>query len=184
MVDKLSEYNIEFKGLKDGIHSFDYVLGDDFLSLFEKALYEKCDIKMHVSLEKKSDLLTFNYHFSGYIESVCDKCLEKVNVPIDEKAQTFVKFSDEPEDLTDEILVLPHEAHEVNVAKIFYDIIITSLPIRHLHPEDADGESTCDAEMINTLSDYLVQQGESEENQESNIDPRWEELKKLIDNNK
>ncbi len=51
-----------------------------------------------------------------------------------------------------------------------------ALPLKRIHPDDDHGRSTCDPEMIRKLEDHLVA-GEEES------DARWDELKKLSENN-
>jgi uncharacterized metal-binding protein YceD (DUF177 family) len=43
-----------------------------------------------------------------------------------------------------------------------------------MHPEDEEGKSNCDPEMLKTLSQHFAEDEES--------DPRWDELKKLMNN--
>jgi uncharacterized protein len=45
-----------------------------------------------------------------------------------------------------------------------------------VHPEDKNGKSTCDPEMLEKLRKHVVII-------DSEADPRWNELKKLINNN-
>ncbi len=45
-----------------------------------------------------------------------------------------------------------------------------------MHPDDSRGNSTCDPAMLQKLREHIV----SEENES---DPRWDELKKLMNNN-
>jgi uncharacterized metal-binding protein YceD (DUF177 family) len=50
-----------------------------------------------------------------------------------------------------------------------------ALPIRKIHPDDSNGNSTCDPVMLKKLEDLRVEESEN--------DPRWDELKKLMNNN-
>jgi len=182
----LSDYDIEFKGLKDGNHTFEYVIDDSFFSLIEGSLYDKGKVHVVVDLKKSTQMLVFSYTFKGAIDTICDNCLEPMEQPIDFSFRTFVKFGPEYEELEDDdIVIIPHEEHEYNIASTIYDLIVTSQPIRHLHPTNEEGESTCNPDMIDELSNYLVNEKEvgSEEAEVREIDPRWSELKKLLDNN-
>jgi uncharacterized protein len=81
-------------------------------------------------------------------------------------------------------VVLPHEEHEFNVAQIMYDLLVTSIPIRNLHPVNKKGQSMCNVDMINKLKEYLVEDvSDSTVNRDEEMDPRWRELKKIIDKN-
>lgn len=183
---KLNDYSIEFKGLKDGSHRFEYVVDDLFFKLIEGTLYDKGKIHVVVDLIKSTQMLVFNYTFKGTVDTICDNCLESMDQLIDFSFRTYVKFGPEYEELEDDdIVIIPHEEHEYNIASTIYDLIVTSQPIRHLHPTDEKGKSTCNPDMMEKLSNYLVSErvAEVDITEESEIDPRWSELKKLLDNN-
>jgi len=184
MKAKKGDYNIEFKGLSDGKHRFDYKIDDSFFRLIEDPLYEKGDINLIVEMTKSSQMLIFDLNFEGSIETFCDNCLEAMSQPISYKYQQIVRFGDDYEEVDDNITIIPREDFKFNIFNVVYDCIVTSQPIRHLHPDDENGESTCNPEMIEELENYLVSESTSTTDEESDeIDPRWSELKKLLDNN-
>ncbi len=180
-MDKRRDYDIPFKGLKEGKHEFNYEIGESFFKLFEQPLVENGNVLAKVELKKSSALMTLTFDISGEVESVCDHCLDTLNLEVDYHTMVYLKFGDEYDEPTEEIIVLPHEAYEVNVAQLLYEFICVGLPIRHVHAEDEDGNLTCDPEMLEQLDDYLVDET-SEEEQDDYIDPRWEALKKLNTN--
>ncbi|SKC21891.1 YceD family protein [Alkalitalea saponilacus] len=181
---KIKEYNIGFKGLKNGLHTFKYTVNKDFFALFESALYENGNSEVTVNLTKSEQMLILDFDINGTIESVCDHCLEEVNMPINCQSRLYVNFGEEYDEPSEEIIILPHAEHEINVARFIYDVIATSLPIKHVHGLDQKGKSTCNPEMVNKLSEYLVDQEPGADDSEEEIDPRWDELKKLLDKNK
>jgi uncharacterized metal-binding protein YceD (DUF177 family) len=52
-----------------------------------------------------------------------------------------------------------------------------TIPIRRVHPLDKNGKIGCNPEMIKKLNELLI-----DEEKEDNTDPRWDELKKLMNN--
>jgi len=179
-VDRLRDYSIPFKGLKEGKHLFNYEIGEGFFELFEQPLIEKGDVKAEVELNKSSALLTLTFRVDGNVETVCDNCLEALTLHVENESLMYVKFGIEYDEPTEEIIVLPHEEHEINVAQLIYEFICVALPIRHVHPEDENGNVTCNTEMLDQLNNYLVEEG-TEEEQDDDIDPRWAALKNLVD---
>lgn len=182
---RFKEYAIAFKGLKDGVHKFAYAIDSKFFALLETPLYENGNVKVDIVLTKGNQMLIFDFQISGEVESVCDNCLEPINVPVNCNGKLYVKFGEEYDEPAEDVIVLPHEEHEFNVAQIIYDLIVTSLPIRHLHPANKNGKTACNPDMLQKLKQYLVEEAPvhtSEE--EETTDPRWSELKKLIDKNK
>ncbi len=184
MKAKKSDYNIEFKGFSDGKHRFDYKIDDSFFRLIEDPLYEKGDINLIVEMTKSSQMLIFDLNFEGSIETFCDNCLEAMRQPISYEYQLIVRLGDDYEEVDDNITIIPREDFKFNIFNVVYDCIVTSQPIRHLHPDDENGKSTCNPDMIEELGNYLVSESTSTTDEESDeIDPRWSELKKLLDNN-
>ena len=177
---KLKEYDIGYKGLKDGNHTFDYSIDADFFALFENSLYENAQVEAHIDLKKDQQMMILDFDFSGSVTSVCDNCLESVEIPIDYQTKLYVKFGEVYDEPSEEIIVLPREEHELNVAQMMYDLVGTSRPIRHLHPFDEDGNRVGDPDMVQKLSEYLFDSA-PESDEENDSDPRWDELKKLID---
>ncbi|TAJ14622.1 DUF177 domain-containing protein [Marinilabiliaceae bacterium JC017] len=182
-MDKLKDYGISFKGLKDGRHTYEYAIGRSFFELIEEPLVENGDVQVFVELNKSQTMLVLDFDIHGNVESICDNCLAPVNIDVSYQGKLYVKFGEEYQELSDEIIVLPHEVHELNVAQWIYEFIIISLPIRHIHPDDENGEPLCDKNMLKKLDQYLVDTDHIDE-EEDNIDPRWEALKKFTDKNK
>lgn len=182
-MSKLNDYSISFSGLSDGNHEFVYQLDDDFFSLIESSMIERGDLRARVLLKKTTTLLTFSFEIRGAVESLCDNCLGAIQVPIRYKGDLFVKFGPEYDEPSEDVVVVPYDEHEVNVAQWLYEFIIISLPIRKVHKKDKDGKLACDPLMLEKLSHHLVDRApEDVENDE--VDPRWAALKNLVDKNK
>jgi uncharacterized protein len=182
---KMKEYGIAFKGLKDGEHIFEYTLGNAFFELFEQSLVKAGDLKATVTLKKSSRMLEFHFSIEGEVGTFCDRCLGNLNIPVNCEGNIYVNFGDEYDEPSEEFVVLPHEEHTFNVAKFMYEFIVVNLPIRHVHPDKEDGTPGCDPEMLERLGEYMVDENTAGENTEDGerIDPRWEDLKKLLNKN-
>ncbi len=179
-VDRLKDYSISFKGLKNGLHNFEYQIGASFFNLFENPLVENGQLNAVVSLNKSQNLLVVDFNISGTVNSICDNCLAPIEIPVDCSNRLYFNFGLEYAEQSEEIIVLAYEDHQINVAQWLYEFIIVSIPIRHIHPEDENGNSTCNIQMLDRLDAYLVKEESTLEKKESNSDPRWDALKKLI----
>lgn len=182
-MDKLKDYTIAFKGLSDGKHEFVYNLNDDFFGLFDAALVEKGELKAKVGMLKSQTMLTLEFEIRGKVESLCDKCLGALEIPVRYKGKLLVKFGPEYDEPSEDIVVIPLDEHEINVAQWLYEFICVSLPIRHVHKKDKDGKLACDPEMLKKLDQYLVV-GNTGNEVNDEVDPRWAALKNLVDKNK
>ncbi|MCL2073185.1 MAG: DUF177 domain-containing protein [Marinilabiliaceae bacterium] len=169
-------YIIQFKGLKDGVHSFIYSVDSNFFSLIEDSMYKEGNISVELTLTKSVNMLILDFCLNGTISSVCDNCLEPIEVPVSNSEKFYIRFGDQFEELTENSLIIPQSENEIDISKILYDIIVTSLPMRHLHDYDENGLMGCNPEMIEKLREYS-----SEKISTNETDPRWEGLKKLID---
>ncbi len=186
----MKEYGIAFKGLNEGEHLFEYKLGDAFFELFEQPQVETGDLKATITLIKTSRMLELVFNIEGVVGTTCDRCLTDVNIPVQYDGTIYVNFGQEYDEPTEEIIVLPHESHTINVAKFMYEFIVVSVPIRHVHPDNEDGTPGCEPGMMERLNNYLVDedtldaaQHDSTDDEDEPVDPRWGELRKLINKN-
>jgi uncharacterized metal-binding protein YceD (DUF177 family) len=176
---KLNEFLIPFIGLKLGKHQFEYQINKAFFESFDYDEFESADIKVSVVFEKKNTMLELNFKHKGTIHVPCDLTNEMFDFPIKGKLRVIVQFGEEYNDDNDELLILPHGEHEINIAQIIYEMIALSIPFRKVHPGIKDG--TLDSETLKRLNELRVEEiKEDNKNTEDNIDPRWDKLKQLL----
>lgn len=175
-VEKISEYNIAFKGLKEGNHVFNYHIGKSFFDSIEDSLVEEAEADVTITLEKRSTFMSLQLNLKGIVKLVCDRCLEFYDQPVTYHAKLFIKFSETGTDDTDEIIWLHPDAYQINVAQLIYEYICLSIPLKHVHPVGRNKTSSCNPEMIKRLEAYTYP---AEEKQ----DARWDQLKNLLTNN-
>ncbi len=176
---KLNEFLIPFIGLKLGKHQFEYQINKAFFESFDYDEFESADIKVSVVFDKKSTLLELNFKHKGTIHVPCDLTNEMFDFPIKGKLKVIVQFGEEYNDDNDELLILPHGEHEINISQIIYEMIALSIPFRKVHPGVKDG--TLDSEALRKLNELRVEELKVEnKNTEDNIDPRWDKLKQLL----
>jgi uncharacterized metal-binding protein YceD (DUF177 family) len=113
----------------------------------------------------------------GEVEVQCDRCLETFLTPVESRQTIFVKLGENPGEIEDDVIMIHKDDHEVEVGQLMYEFILLSLPYRRIHPEDENGQPTCDPEMIRQLEDHA---GSSDE--DHGTDPRWDALKGIIGN--
>jgi uncharacterized protein len=174
-----AKYNIEFKGLREGLHEFEYEIEDTFFEQFDQNILTSGNVTVKVELEKRSTFMKLYFKLKGYLELTCDRCLDNYRQKIKNRAEIFVKFSETNQVSDDQVIWILPEEHRINLAQIIYEYIILSIPLRHIHPDKKNGESGCNQKMIEKLNDYTPKA----EEKEHDIDPRWEALKKLKNSN-
>jgi uncharacterized metal-binding protein YceD (DUF177 family) len=175
-MNNLKEYLIPFIGLKIGKHQFDYQVDNTFFARFDYDEFNDASIKVSVVLEKKSTMLTLEIKHKGTVNVPCDVSGEEFDLAIKGKLNLIVKFGDTYNDEHEELLILPHGEFQVNVAQYIYESIVLSVPLRRIHPGIKDGSLT---DVIEKLEALAPKENKTIE-QNNDIDPRWENLKKLL----
>jgi len=176
-LEKLGQYSIPFKGLKEGNHFYEFDIQDDFFNHVEGAIVEGGDLKVDITLEKQSAMMVLHFKIEGTVRQICDRCLGEFNQQIENQAKVIVKFGEELKEETDEIMVISESETQINVAHLIYEFIVLAIPIRHVHPDDENGKSTCDPKMLEKLEEL---RSSHHDEGKDDTDSRWDELKKLI----
>ncbi len=172
-----NEFLIPFVGLKQGKHQFDYQITKAFFDDFDYDEFESADIKVHVVLEKKSTMLELAFKHSGTVHVPCDLTGEMFDLPIKGKIKLVVQFGEEFNNDNEELLILPHGEHQIDIRQYVYEMIALSVPLKKIHPGIKDG--TLKSAALDKLNELSVKDHKKEETQED-TDPRWDQLKKLL----
>lgn len=179
-MNKENEFLIPFLGLKTGKHTFEFQIDNRFFENYNYSDFNSINAKAVVLLNKKSTLLELNIEFKGIANVPCDVTDTDFDMPIEGKLDLIVKFGDSFNNDHDEIVIIPFTEHQINISQYLYEIMVLAIPQKRVHPGIEDG--TLDSEAL----DYLgynedIEEDELDIEEENNeIDPRWEKLKKLL----
>ena len=171
-MSELKEYLIAYVNLKEGEHTFNYNVGDSFFENYDNTDVKSADLKVEVLFNKKSTHFEVSFVIYGNVTLDCDRCMEPFNYGLDINQTIYIKFGEE-ESEDENLYILPKKQNEIDLSEFIDELIVVSLPMRRIHPEDENGESTCPNKML----DYI----QNINNEGSAIDPRWNELNKLKD---
>ena len=127
-MDALKAYSIPIKGLQNGIHQFVFHIDKSFFEHFENTPIEDSNIEMTLSFDKRSDMFVLHFDFQGTVNTNCDRCLAKIDLPLADKQRLLVKFSETEEMEEADVIFISREDHELNVAKYIYEYICLALP--------------------------------------------------------
>ncbi len=169
----LSPYLIKFSGLKEGIHLFNYELGNKFFRNFD--YYDFLDAKLFakLELEKQTTLLNLKFSFSGEIEVQCDVSMENFNLDLETEHAVVVKFKDDIISTDDKVIFMPAGSHSIDISHLIYESIILAVPQKKVHPGIENG----------SLKSEIVEKLEAlkpKKNFKEKTDPRWDKLKDLL----
>ena len=169
-------YTIGLSVLKEGPHTIDFEIDNKFFENFEESEIKEGSLLAKIELEKRSSHVDLFIRISGNVKVCCDRCLEMFFYPVESESRLLVKFGKKIDDTDPDILSLTTDDHELDLKQHIYEYIHLALPIRRVHPDDHNGNSTCDPAMLKKLRELIVEE-------ESENDPRWDELKKLMNDN-
>ena len=175
-MDALAPYRIPVSSLKADEARYEWELNSAFFRLFDdEHESEKGQFKVSMDLAHAGTITTLEFHFSGYVESPCDRCLVPLQIPVESDFELIVKFGD-PGQSTDEVIFIDPESNGLDVGKHIYDYILLSIPISRRIPGCESQENPpCDMTVLSYLS-------ENNNTTEGDDDSLWGDLKKVIDN--
>lgn len=190
-MEKFRYYNVSFAGLPLGQHEFEFPITQSFFDLFEfDQDFQHPNLRVDLVLDKKNNFLELHFQLSGTIEVNCDLTNEPYEEKISGKSSIIVKFGSEFDDSDDEVWVIPQGEFTINIAQMIYEMTLLALPRKRIHPDVQSGKSH--SEMLELLEQYSLDEVDfdeidenelSEDSNDEEIDPRWEALKKLKNNN-
>lgn len=188
-LEKLDTYRIDLKGMQSSSEQFDFHLDDSFFADVEAPDVQKGKVDVTLSVRKTSHAFDLHFHAVGYVIVTCDRCLDEMEQPIESDDLLHVRFGSSYAEEDDNRVVVPEDEGVINVAWFLYEFIALAIPMKHVH---APGE--CNGSMDATLHRYLcvsaddleagqADEDDTAEDEDRPIDPCWNELKKILDNN-
>ncbi|MDE5822429.1 MAG: DUF177 domain-containing protein [Paramuribaculum sp.] len=187
---KFTEYKLPLKTMAPGTHTFEYHLSKTFFNNMESEDVHDADLNVNLTVEYKADVYSLNFEIEGIVTLICDRCLDDLEFPIDTTYHINVKYGEDYNDDSDDLLVIPESDNYLNVAYMIYDTVALAIPIKHVHPlgkcnrqmsamlkkHRAGGVSDEDADLQNQLIDEM---DAMEDASEQPTDPRWDALKNI-----
>jgi uncharacterized protein len=169
-------FTIPVSGIKVGHHKFEFRINKKFFDLFEEWEIKEGQLVAVAEIEKSFSHLDLCIKISGKVRVCCDRCLEMFDHPVECENRLLVKFGHAKDESDPEIITIPRDENDLDLKQYLYEFIYLALPIQRIHPDIAEGISTCDPVMLQKLKEHLVEK-------ETRTDPRWNDLKKLMNYN-
>ena len=174
-MDGLVEYSIPVQGLGNGVHRFEFAIDGEFFRHFEESPIDAGAIAVRLDFDKRPDMYVMEFDFEGTIKAECDRCLAEIDLPISGKQHLLVKFSYETEAEEADVIYISPEAQRLHVARYIYEFIVLAVPMIKVYDCERDENPVCNEEMLAYLEGGSSPAGPAEEE----VNPVWEELKKL-----
>lgn len=192
---KFSLYKISLKSLAPGVHTYNYDLDRKFFEDIDEELVRKGNVKAVVTVKKITGGFEINIHLSGLVQVPCDRCLDDMNQEVESENRLIVKLGKEYSEESDEVIIIPEDEVEINLAWFLYEFVALNIPIKHVHEPGSCNRtmsknlkkhravSSDDADEDNLDGD-LEDDGDLDEDMNNDSveqvsDPRWDALKGL-----
>ena len=191
---KFEKYRIDLKGMKENHAHYDFLLDNAFFAAIDSPELHKGKVTVQVDVKKTAKAFELSFNSQGTVVVLCDRCLDEMDQEISSTDKIFVKFGAEYADEGDNLIIVPEDEGDINVAWIMYEYIALAIPMKHVH---APGK--CNKTMSGKLNKYLRTSADdmdemepvddsaedesnivSDEENDKPIDPRWSELQKLL----
>ncbi len=162
MSTKGLEYIIDYKSLETGTYEVDYHIDKEFFELFPEPLVEDGDVDVHVVFKVSLAALQFHFDIQGTLNVECDRCLEHFDMPVDSSYDMVAKIGDEasPEEEYDDFITISSNDRDIDLSKHIYEFVVLSLPPQKIHPDDEDGNPTCNPDVLDR---FYIQDGDDDE---------------------
>lgn len=186
---KFSEFKLPLKSLAPGSHVFEYHLDKQFFANMENNDVHDADLGVTVNVTYRHDAYELEFKITGTVTLLCDRCLDDLVVPIDTTYRLLVKYGDDYNDESDDLLEIPCSDNFLNVSYMIYDTVVLAIPIKHVHPL-----GKCNRQMSallkkhraggpggepDELQEELLESVEDAPEADSPSDPRWDALRGL-----
>ena len=171
----MKAFSVNIIGLSFKAHQFEYEFGSAFFEKYGKDPVSDGHFSASVVLNKHETFIEAEFKIKGEAKLICDRSLEPFDFPVDIDSRIMFKYGEEESELSDEIIIITRDKVSLELGQYMYEFISLSIPIKKVHPKFQDGE---DDEDDNEGKLIYTSETESSE-EEKEVDPRWEILKKL-----
>ena len=156
----------------DGKSTRSELINPDKLDLQEVI---KEPIVVNLTFFKNHDMVHVHFEANGLFTLICDRSLEEFEKSFKCVYDIYFKVSAEPtEDENSAVRPLNLSGNKINILKELRDSILLDIPIKKIHPKYLD--------KTGQITDFMESFGFVDSNNESEIDPRWDALKKIKSN--
>ena len=112
---------------------YEFVLDNLFFANIDGPEVQKGKVNVVLVVKKTSRAFELNFQTDGMVWVPCDRCLDDMEQPVSSTDKLLVKFGHEYAEEGDNLIVIPEEEGEINVAWFMYEFIALAIPMKHVH---------------------------------------------------
>ena len=163
-------FEISIFNLSNKEHEYRFPINSGLFDLFEQQIVERAEGECVLTLTRSETMMSLHFVLTAKVELICDISVKPFWHELKEEKDILVKFGEEEQELSEEVIVIPWDTQIFNVAEYIYQFVLLSIPMKKIHPDLEDEERP----------DIAYTSGEAEEAEEAQpMDPRWAALKNL-----
>ena len=162
---KLEDFEIDLNFSINESFQCSYKLTDSFFTLKENSLYDKADVNVDLTCTRRETNLELQFNFTGFVIVDCERCLKPVRMDVTSSYMDIKTYTSDSELLALENY-LSDDQNKLSIYDSMYEQICIAMPQR-LICENSISDSQCELHF--------------DSDQKPAVDPRWNELKKLIE---
>ena len=185
---KFDLYKVDLKNMRTDVLESEYLLDNLYFANIGGEDIQKGKVNVSVTITKIADMFNFSFHIEGTVIVPCDRCLDDMDFSVETTTRLIVKFGKDYSEESDEIVVIPETEGVINLAWFLYEFVALTIPIKHVHTPDK-----CNKQMSSKLKRHTAKRSDDDsfgtddaediiamgDKSEYSTDPRWDELKKL-----
>lgn len=171
-----NKYAIRIGGMPAGAQNEHFLLDEDFFSAFDDSPISDGALSVDLDIFKYDSHIDAKFNLTGSVLLSCDRCMEPYQAQIASEHKIIFSFDEDMNGDEHEIIYIDPRMPHRDIKVELYEFAVLSLPIRNVPPLE---EHLCSAEALSLLG--LDEKGnvKEQEEEEKEIDPRWEALRKL-----
>ena len=157
------EFEIAWQGLKPGVHTFQYEIGDRFMEDRQvERDFRELEAKLTVKFDKQTSFFLLHVDIDGSVLVPCDRCGDEFKMRLWDEFDLLIKLAgDEADEIDDEsdVVFIPRSETVIDLGNWLYEFVMLSIPLQRVHPENPDGSQGCNPQALKLLS-QLAEPGE------------------------
>ena len=161
---KYTAFKLPLKSLGVGTHEFEYHLDKQFFVNMESSDIHDADLNVALTVQYNGDIYNLDFHITGEVVLICDRCLDDLRFPIDATYHIVVKYGEDYNDDNDEVLEIPETDNTLNVAYMIKDTVELAIPMKHVHPL-----GKCNRQMSAMLKKHRATSGDDDAELENEL---------------
>ena len=150
------EFEIAWQGLKPGIHTFQYEVGDRFMQEREvETDFKDLNARVNVTFDKKTNFFLLHVDIDGSVTVPCDRCGDEFPLRLWDEFDLLIKLSGEDAEEIDEesdVVFIPRSETVIDISNWIYEFLMLSIPLQRVHPDNSDGTPGCNPQALSLLS--------------------------------